>query len=162
MSRLTRDGVAEPVSRDQILRRERGQGNINFLFSADHKQDWQPYPVDPSLSAGASVIYLIRQPPSRVSPEPIGSRKRVPMAFTSGSPPAHSTSSPQGSSSNGCFLSSITMDNLNVLLFPPTPLSATVYLCSNSIIRGIYSTKKNREPCNVGEKPTIVLYCSVP
>ena len=31
MSRLTRDGTAEPVSRDQILRRERGQGNIHFL-----------------------------------------------------------------------------------------------------------------------------------
>ena len=30
MSRLTRDGTAEPVSRDQTLRRERGQGNINF------------------------------------------------------------------------------------------------------------------------------------
>ena len=47
MSRLTRDGTVEPVSRDQILRRERGQGNINFLCSADHVQDWQPYPVDP-------------------------------------------------------------------------------------------------------------------
>ena len=33
MSRLTRDGTAEPVSRDQIL------------LGADHK-DWQPYPVD--------------------------------------------------------------------------------------------------------------------
>ena len=30
MSRLTRDGKAEPVSRDQILRHARGQGNINF------------------------------------------------------------------------------------------------------------------------------------
>ena len=29
MSRLTRDGTAEPVSGDQILRRERGQGNIH-------------------------------------------------------------------------------------------------------------------------------------
>ena len=47
MSRLTRDGTAEPVSRDQILRRVRGQGNINFLCSADHEQDWQPRPVDP-------------------------------------------------------------------------------------------------------------------
>ena len=28
MSRLTRDGTAEPVSRDQILRHARGQGNI--------------------------------------------------------------------------------------------------------------------------------------
>ena len=47
MSRLTRDGTAEPVSRDQVLRRERGQGNIHFPCSADHEHDWQPYPVDP-------------------------------------------------------------------------------------------------------------------
>ena len=30
MSRLARDGTAEPVSRDQILRHARGQGNIIF------------------------------------------------------------------------------------------------------------------------------------
>ena len=47
MSRLTWDGTAEPVSRDQILRHARGQGNINFPCSADHEQDWQPYPVAP-------------------------------------------------------------------------------------------------------------------
>ena len=47
MSRLTRDGTAEPISRDQILRHARGQGNIHFPCSADHEQDWQPYPVDP-------------------------------------------------------------------------------------------------------------------
>ena len=47
MSRLTRDGTAETVSRDQILRHERRQGNINFPCSANHEQDWQPYPVDP-------------------------------------------------------------------------------------------------------------------
>ena len=46
MSKLTRDGTAELVSRDQILRRERGQGNMYFPCSADHVQDWQPYPVD--------------------------------------------------------------------------------------------------------------------
>ena len=46
-SRLTRDGTAETVSRDQILRHERGQGNIHFPCSADHVQDWQPYPVGP-------------------------------------------------------------------------------------------------------------------
>ena len=33
--------AADPLSRDRILRRERGQGND------DHQQDWQPYPVDP-------------------------------------------------------------------------------------------------------------------
>ena len=47
MSRLTRDGTAEPVSRDQILRRERRQGNAHFPCPAHHEQDWQPYPVDP-------------------------------------------------------------------------------------------------------------------
>ena len=47
MSRLIRDGTAEPVSRDQILRHERGQGNLHFSCSANHVQDWQPYPVDP-------------------------------------------------------------------------------------------------------------------
>ena len=47
MSRLTRDGTAEPVSRDQILRHARGQGKVHFPCSADHEQDWQPYPVDP-------------------------------------------------------------------------------------------------------------------
>ena len=47
MSRLVRDGTAEPVSRGQILRRERGQGKIYFPCSADHEQDWQSYPVDP-------------------------------------------------------------------------------------------------------------------
>ena len=38
MSRLTQDGFAEPVSQDQILRRERGQGNVQFACSADHDQ----------------------------------------------------------------------------------------------------------------------------
>ena len=47
LGRLTRDGTAETVSRDEILRLERGQGNIHFPYSVDHEQDWQPYPVDP-------------------------------------------------------------------------------------------------------------------
>ena len=46
MSRLTRDGTAEPVWPD-LFRRERAQGNVNFPCSADHEQDWQPYLVDP-------------------------------------------------------------------------------------------------------------------
>ena len=39
MSRLTRDRTAEPVSRDQIFRRERGQGTIHVPCSADHEQE---------------------------------------------------------------------------------------------------------------------------
>ena len=59
MSRLTRDGTAEPVSRDQILRREeRGQRNINFPYSADHKEDWQPYPVGPYYSSCYNIMTI--------------------------------------------------------------------------------------------------------
>ena len=54
MSRLTREGTAEPVSRDQILRHVRGQGNIYFPCSAYHEQDWQAYPVHPY-----SVLYVM-------------------------------------------------------------------------------------------------------
>ena len=46
---LNRDGTAEPVSRDEILRRERAQGNTSihlFSCSADHEQDRQYYSVD--------------------------------------------------------------------------------------------------------------------
>ena len=38
MSRLPRAGPAEPVSRDQLIRREWGQENIHFSCSADHEQ----------------------------------------------------------------------------------------------------------------------------
>ena len=54
MSRLARDGTAEPITRDQILGHARGQGNIDFPCLADHEQDWQPYPVDPY-----SAIYVM-------------------------------------------------------------------------------------------------------
>ena len=47
MNRLTREWAAEPVSRDQFLRHVRGQGDIHFPCSADHEQDWHPYPIDP-------------------------------------------------------------------------------------------------------------------
>ena len=59
MNRLTRDGTAEPVSRgDQILRRDRGQGNINFPCSTYHEQDSQPYPVDPYHAICDDYTYI--------------------------------------------------------------------------------------------------------
>ena len=58
MRRLTRDGTAEPVSRDQVLRHARGQGNIHFPCSADHEQDWLLYPVDPYSSICDDHIYI--------------------------------------------------------------------------------------------------------
>ena len=58
MSRLARDGTAEPVSRDQILGHERGQGNIHFSCSTDHVQDWQPYPVDPYFCYMCDHTYI--------------------------------------------------------------------------------------------------------
>ena len=59
VSRLTRDGTAEPVSRNQILRHARGQGNINFSCPADHEQDWQPYPVDPYSAICDDHTYIL-------------------------------------------------------------------------------------------------------
>ena len=47
MSRLTRDGTAETVSRGQIIRREHEQGQVHFRCSADNVQDGQPYTYDP-------------------------------------------------------------------------------------------------------------------
>ena len=47
MRALARDGTAERVSREQILRHERGQGKKRFSCSADHEQNWQPHLVDP-------------------------------------------------------------------------------------------------------------------
>ena len=67
---MTRDGTAEPVSRDQILRHARGQGNVHFTCSADHEQDWQPYPVDPysAICDDHTYIYTynIAEDPSSV------------------------------------------------------------------------------------------------
>ena len=57
MSGLTREGTAEPVSRDQILRREQRQENAHFPCSADHEQDWQPYLVDPYSAICHDHIY---------------------------------------------------------------------------------------------------------
>ena len=59
MSRLTRDGTAEHVSRDQILRHERKQGNIHFSCSADHVQNWRPYPVDPYSCHMCDHTYIL-------------------------------------------------------------------------------------------------------
>ena len=61
---LTRDWTAEPVSRDQILRHARGQGNIHFPCSADHEQDWQPYPVDPYSAKCDDHTYIHNLVPS--------------------------------------------------------------------------------------------------
>ena len=59
MIRLTRDRTAEPVSRDQILRREREQRSIIFpLYSADHEQDWQPHRVDPNSAVSDDDTYI--------------------------------------------------------------------------------------------------------
>ena len=76
MSRLTRDVTAEPVSQDQILRRERGEGNINFPCSADREQDWQLHPVDPYSCYKCDPIYIspnkkrARKAPPTVLPDP--------------------------------------------------------------------------------------------
>ena len=59
MSGPTRDGTAELVSRDHILRRERVKGNFHFSCSADHEQDWQPYDVDPHSAESTDHTYIL-------------------------------------------------------------------------------------------------------
>ena len=67
MSRLARDETAEPVSRDRIFRRERGQVKIMFPCSAHHVQDWQPYPAnlysaiicDDHTNIHAYIVYIL-------------------------------------------------------------------------------------------------------
>ena len=70
MSRLTRDRTAEPVPRDQILRRVRGQGNTYFPCSADHEQDRLPYPVDPYPA-------IICDDHTYIYPSPVGHRSNL-------------------------------------------------------------------------------------
>ena len=70
MSRLTRDGTAEPVSRDQTVRRKRGHGNVYFPCSADHEQDWQPHPDDPysAIMYGHTYSKSVDQPGKVANP----------------------------------------------------------------------------------------------
>ena len=68
MNRLTQDGTAEPVSRDQILRHAREQANINFPCSADHEQDRPPYPVDPYSAICDDHTYIMAVPPNLLKP----------------------------------------------------------------------------------------------
>ena len=46
MSRLTRDGTGEPVSRDQILRHGDRGIHIFLVQVTTSRIDWQPYLVD--------------------------------------------------------------------------------------------------------------------
>ena len=62
MSRLTRDGTAETVSRDKILGRERGQGKVHFPCSAGHVQDGQPYTVVHTLATCVTIHNVGEKP----------------------------------------------------------------------------------------------------
>ena len=81
MSRLTRDETAEPVSRDEILRRERGQGNIHFPCSADHVQDyWHPYPIGLYFCYMCDHTYIAGRPGGSVGnfePSDVGTCVRI-------------------------------------------------------------------------------------
>ena len=43
---------------DIMVHSKRGQGNIHFSCSADHEQDRQPYPVDPSPAICDDHTYI--------------------------------------------------------------------------------------------------------
>ena len=59
MSRLTRDGTAERVSRDQILRHERGQEKFVLIHvSLTTSKIGKPYPVDPYSATSEDHTYI--------------------------------------------------------------------------------------------------------
>ena len=45
-------------SRETKFSGTHGDGNIHFSCSADHEQDWQPYPVDPYSAICDDHIYI--------------------------------------------------------------------------------------------------------
>ena len=90
MNRLTRDGTAEPVSRDQIFRHARGQGNVYFPYPADHEQDWQPYSVDPySAICDDHTYYSSSEQVVAINSLPLRLHRFgwLRMAFLPGAPP---------------------------------------------------------------------------
>ena len=108
MSRLTRDGTAEPISRDQILRHARGQGNMIFPCAADHEQGWQPYPVDPYSAICDDHTYIHTYIQGQYNPE--------------------------GSSSDGCCLFRYHHAPNYVGLYLSTPAICTVDTCDTKLI----------------------------
>ena len=62
MQRLTWDRTAEFVSGDEILRHERGQGQLIFPNSAGHKHGWQAYRLIPRLLAVCDVFFFYLAP----------------------------------------------------------------------------------------------------
>ena len=63
-SRLTRDGAAAPVSRE-LSGANGDRENIHCPCSADHEQDWQPYPVGPysAICDGDTYIHTYMHAP---------------------------------------------------------------------------------------------------
>ena len=57
-SGLRQDGTAEPVPRDQLCRRERGQGKHHFPLLSDHEHEWQPCLVHPYSPECADHAYI--------------------------------------------------------------------------------------------------------
>ena len=51
-----RDGRSRLVRSNS--RHERGHRNVHFRCSADHEQDWQPYPVDPHSAICDDHTYI--------------------------------------------------------------------------------------------------------
>ena len=85
MSRLTRDGTAETVSRDQITRRERGQGNICFPCSADHEQYGNLTRWIHTLATCADYTYIYTY--IQLPPHPLVNPPHPPRAAVEKTPP---------------------------------------------------------------------------
>ena len=51
-------GLPNPSRETRFSGANADRGMIHFLCSADHEQDWQPYPVDPYTLALCKTIHI--------------------------------------------------------------------------------------------------------
>ena len=56
---MTRDGTAEPASRETKFSGANRDREIHFSCSTDHEQDWQLYLVDPHFAENADRTCIL-------------------------------------------------------------------------------------------------------
>ena len=80
VSRLTRDGTAEPVSRDQIFRHARGQGNIIFPVQLTTSRIGNLTRLIHTLAICDDHTYIHTYPVIYVVANPVRGHKEVPRS----------------------------------------------------------------------------------
>ena len=146
MSRLTRDGTAEPVSRDQILRHARGQGNVHFPCSADHEQDWQPYPVDPYSAICDDHTYIHTYSSTHIRPHHLTTALTTPIVLHPTFPRSYSSTQRISRVSSSLLYHTLISFPQPVVLYPHRAIFTKIISCASyhtALITTSYSRQKS-------------------